>query len=247
MDKNNKKKIIIYSSVACLAIMGTVTVSLLVNKPKMLADTNDKSNLTSVEIAEENIQKTDLSKTFYIKSEYSLDEEPTIENLYKNADIVLIGTFDSDIKTYTNGVNINTKTEFKTSEVVKNNSKFNVSDNVVVDRIGGTMKLSDYMENNITIRNDEFTDIPVNDRDKYYVVQEFAPNDNLNFASIKNNDSMSNYIIFLNYIEEEDKLMLNSAYYGMREIKDNKVYNYDTKQFIEINNNNISKAIQNIK
>ena len=55
------------------------------------------------------------------------------------------------------------------------------------------------------------------------------------------------YIIFLNYIEEEDKLMLNSAYYGMREIENNKVYNYDTKQFTEVTNSNISKAIKNIK
>ena len=250
MNKNNKRNIIIYSSVACLAIIGTITVSLLTNSPKKIADTNNNFNSVNIEVTEKGLDEIDSNKIFYIKSEFSFEEEPTIENLYKNADIVLIGTFENDIETYTSGVNISTKTKFKTSEVIKNKSKFNVEDNVIIDRLGGTMKLSDYMKDNITIRDDEFTDIPINERSDYYVVQEFAPNDKLNFESSKMDNSIGDnkqYIIFLNYIEEEDKLMLNSAYYGMREIENNKVYNYDTKQFTEVTNSNISKAIKNIK
>ena len=40
--------------------------------------------------------------------------------------------------------------------------------------------------------------------------------------------------------------MPNSLYYGIRKIKDNKVYNYDTKNYKKINHEKIKQALNEI-
>ena len=154
--------------------------------------------------------------------------EPSIENLYKNADIVLIGTFDSNLDMYADGFLIYTETKFNTSKVLKNETNISVNESVVFERIGGVMTLDKFMENNDEIREDEFVNIPENERNEYYIVQEYAPDNKLDFS---NANKDTKYVIFLNY--NSDKLTLNSMYYGIREINsDNQVYDYDTNTFI---------------
>lgn len=220
----NKKGIILFSSIACLTIIGISANSLLSNNSKTIASNDNNLDIAKVV----NNVNVDNDKTFHIRSEFSFEYEPTIENLYKNADVVIIGTFDSNLKTYVDGVNIHTQTKFNTSKVLKNETKLEVKENVTFDRIGGIMTLSDYMKNNNTIRKDEFTDISEKARNDYYVVQEFAPDNKLDFAS---SNDQNNYIIFLSYSDEV--LMLNSSYYGMRRINEiNQIYDYDTKKYI---------------
>ena len=187
----------------------------------------------------------DDEKVFYEKTktseELSFEYEPTIENLYKNADIVVIGTYNSDEKMYKDGTNIYTKTKFDVSKIIKNTTKFDVSKEVVFDRQGGVLTLDEYLKNNMAIKKGEFKDIKEEDRKDYYIIQEYGQENILDFT--KEKDNLNKYIIFLNYIEEEDKLMLNSTYYGIREIKENKVYDYDISGFTQIENKDIYQAI----
>lgn len=238
----NKKHIIFLSAIIGSTIIGVTVISLISNNHKRITSANTKLNIVEEKTADQYIDEINSEKVFYMKSEYSFEYKPTIENMYNMSDIVLIGTHNDDIETYADGVDITTRTKFDTLKVLKNEININVKDSVTFDRIGGTMKLSDYMKGNKTIRTDEFTNIPIGDRSDYYVVEEFSPNNELSFSSAKATKH-DKYIIFLNYSEEENKLMLNSAYYGMRKIDGDEVYDYDTKQFIKVTNNEINKVL----
>ena len=157
--------------------------------------------------------------------------EPSIENLYKYADIVLIGSFDCNIKSFVNLIEIYTETKFNTIQVLKNETDIDVSQSVVFNRCGGIMTLDKYMADNDTIRPDEFTDIPEDERDEYYVIHSYGPNNKLDFSS---SDKNKKYILFL--YSDNDILGLNSSYHGIREINsNNQVYDYDTDTFIDCN------------
>ena len=247
--KKIKNRKIIYGVLSTCALFMLCGVLAVTNIPsKQLADYNatKDSNATLIET---NIQdkdttnnslsiasiteKIDGDKIIDINSTGTesacFDYEPNIENLYKNADIVLIGTFDSNIRIYTDGINIRTETKFNTSNVLKNNTNISVNKSVVFDRIGGVMTLEKYMENNNEIRADEYTDIPEKERSEYYVIQHYAPNNKLNLSE---SDKTTKYVLFLNY--NNNQLMPNYMYYGIRELNsDNQIYDYDTNGFID--------------
>ena len=240
MKKGRNKKIIygILSTCALFMICGVITIT---NIPtKQLAEQNVTYNETNIQGENNNsilsiadiTEKIDSDKIIYKnqnKEQASFEYKPSIENLYKNSDIVLIGTFDSNINVYADGILIHTETKFNTSKVLKNETSISVNDNVLFDRIGGVMTLDKYMKDNDEIRPDEFVNIPKNERSEYYVVQEYAPDNKLDFS---NSDKNTKYVIFLNW--RNNKFQVNSLYYGIREINsDNQVYDYDTDMFID--------------
>ena len=240
MKKGRNKKIIygMLSTSALFMICGVIAIT---NIPAtQVADHNTTSIETNIQEENNNsilsiadiTEKIDSDKIIDITS--TEDEsacfayEPNIENLYKNADIVLIGTFDSNIRMYADGFLIRTETKFNTLEVLKNETDISVNESVIFDRIGGTMTLDKFMEGNNEIRPDEFTNIPEEERSEYYIIQNYAPDNKLDFTEA---DKNTKYVIFLNY--NDDRLGLNSLYYGIRELNsDNQVYDYDTDTFI---------------
>ena len=241
MKKGRNKNIIygILSTCALFMICGVITIT---NIPAtQLADHNTTSIETNIQVENNNsilsiadiTEKIDSDKIKDITSEENENAcfayEPNIENLYKNADIVLIGTFDSNIKTYADGFLIRTETKFNTLKVLKNETEISVNESVIFDRIGGTMTLDKFIENNNEIRPDEFTNIPEEERSEYYIIQNYGPDNKLDFTET---DKNTKYVIFLNY--NDDRLGLNSLYYGIRELNlDNQVYDYDTDTFID--------------
>lgn len=246
MKKAKNKKILygVLSTCALFMLCGAIAVT---NVPsKQLADYNgtkdDNTNL--IETSTQDKETTDNSLSIVDITEKidddkiidvtstetaSFEYEPNIENLYKNADIVLIGTFDSNIRMYADGFLIRTETKFNTLEVLKNETDISVDESVIFDRVGGVMTLDKYMENNNEIRADEYADIPEKERSEYYVVQNYAPYNKLDFPK---SDKTTRYIIFLNY--SDNRIMPNSMYYGIRELNsDNQIYDYDTNSFID--------------
>ncbi len=250
--KNSRNKKIAYgilSTCALFIICGVITITNIPSKELANINTTKNDNIhtdssnfieTDIQDTEKNIfsiaeitEKIDSDKIIYETSDEMENAcfayEPNIENLYKNADVVLIGTFDSNLNMYADGFLIRTETKFNTSKVLKNETDISVNESVVFERIGGVMTLDKFMENNDEIREDEFINIPENERSEYYIVQEYAPDNRLDFS---NADKDTKYVIFLNY--NSDKLTLNSMYYGIREINsDNQVYDYDTNTFID--------------
>jgi len=244
-NMKNKKNIITIICIIILAITIAVLLasfkfhnSVLNNSEKGRSSTKEieinasPENLTIAKVLKENKE----DKVFYVTSEYALGLEPTLDYLYKKSDIIVVGTFEKDSKSYVSEGTIRTKTTFNTVKVLKNDSKTDVSETVTFERLGGVMNLSDYLMNNISVRKDEFTNIDKNARSSYYVVQEFAPNNQLNFADTIGNKE---YLLFLSYCD--GVLMPNSVHYGIREISKDKVYDYDSKTYIDSKINEYSK------
>lgn len=154
----------------------------------------------------------------------------------------MIGKYNSYEKIYTDDINIYTTTKFDVIKTIKNTTEFDISKEVVFERNGGALTLDRFTKSSQAIRAGKSKDIEEDIKD-YYVIQEYDPENMLDFESKKNSGDI--YIIFLNYAKE-DKLMPNSLYYGIRKIKDNKVYNYDTKNYEKINHEKIKQALNEI-
>lgn len=201
---------------------------------------NDNINLTIAKV----LQQVDKDKIFYeeetVSQNTSFAYRPTIENLYKNADVVIIGKYNSDIKTYAKGINIYTQTKFNVTQVIKNTTKFNLGKSITFDRTGGVMTLDKYINNNSTIIDGKFTEIDSIDRKNYYVIQEYGPENTLDFTETSNKSK--EYMLFLDYTNDQFGTCIK--YYGIREINNNKIYDYSTNNYIETDNEVISKALK---
>lgn len=188
------------------------------------------TNLTISEVQ----QKVAKNKIFYYDEGSAvscLEYEPNIENLYKYSDIVVTGKYDLDLSTYADGLMIWTETKFNVSKIIKNTTNLDVSKTVVFRRSGGVLSLDKYMKNNPTVSEYEFRDIKVNDRKNYYIIQSYGPMNKLDFTKTKGESN--EYMLFL--CLSDNQLGLNTGYYGMREIQNNKLYDYNTKTYVEIN------------
>lgn len=255
-DLRNKKilyKIVPTCSCVILAIFCVVILNhtnleqqeaKLKNEVIMQNDSENKvitANKTENISIAETLEKVEKGKIFYEKTNLKgamLGYRPTIENLYKHSNIIVVGKYESDIDTYADGILIWTKTKFKVLNVIKNTTESEISEDIVIDRTGGVLTLDKYMDNNPTIREDEFTDIAEEDRKNYYVIQEFAPDNKLDLA--KQGDS-TEYVLFLHL--DDNKITLCTSYYGMREIKGNLLYDYDTNEYISVENSEINEIL----
>ncbi|HIS87143.1 MAG TPA: hypothetical protein IAB49_03305 [Candidatus Caccenecus avistercoris] len=223
----SRKKILVLGIVILLVLIaipvGIKTFSKKENNDITEKEVQQNKTYTTIEELLENVEDDHL---YTISSEYSFAFEPTPETLYEESDVVLIGTFNKNLKTYSEKERIKTSTLFNVSEVLKNNSeKTTLSTNVTIERTGGLMDLQQFIsENQNTLREDEFKDVAVNQRKNYYILQEFGPNNLLDF-----NNSSDEYILFLTYVD--GKLMPMCEYYGIRKVENNKIYNYDTKAY----------------
>lgn len=225
-----KNKKVIGISIAIVIIIATaIIVTKLTSQSTKISNKNEIEekieNNKSLDIAEikENVED---NKIFYIHGEGMFIYEPTIENLYKNSDIVMVGTFSENVKTYVPGISIHTKVKFNKKEVLKNTSNIEIKEDVTFDMLGGAVTLSEYMKDNPTIKDGEFENIPTKERGSYYVVQEYAPNNKLSLAS----NSTDEYVLFLSVRDGE--LYANTSHYGVRKIEQDKIYDYDTNQYI---------------
>lgn len=237
--KNSKNKKIITGFLSTCALFIICGIVMVTNLPsKELANLNNREE-ENINVQKDNLSITktlasiDKDKIVSYKNEKSENTsfmyKPNVENLYKYADIVIIGSFDSNINSFVDGVEIYTETKFNTIQVLKNVTELDVSKDVIFNRCGGIMTLDKYMADNDTIRPDEFTNIPENERNEYYVIHSYGPDNKLDFSS---SDKNRKYILFLNL--NNGRLGLNSSYYGIREINsNNQVYDYDTDTFID--------------
>ena len=228
----NKKIIsILFISLLLIAITVFIINSKFNNYETSIASQQDDSIIEdnkclSISEIKKNI---DSDKIFYIYGEGMFIYEPTIENLYENADLVMIGKFNKNVETYVPGVSIHTKIQFDTVKILKNTSDVNVDDNVIVDTLGGAVTLSEYMNNNHTVKDGEFENVSPKERSNYYVIQEYAPEDKLDFSSNNNNE----YLLFLGL--RDGQFYASASYYGIRKINNNTIFDYDTNKYVTSN------------
>lgn len=236
MIKSKRIYIIIGSFIVISSlVVGGLAIKIYQNKSTSMAAIENKLSI----IEADNVGSITEDKKIYITSEYMFAYRPTVEKLYKNADVVVIGKYNSDLNTSVKGINISTETQFNVSKVIKNTTKLDVNKSVIFNRSGGTVSLDKYMDNNSTIKEGEFENIKANERKKYYVIQEYGPENKLDFSKAR--AKSSEYILFLKLTD--GKLNSCASYHGIKEIQDSKVYDYDFEKFIEIDNTDINKAL----
>lgn len=208
--------LLVVMGVGLLSLRGLVEYNSKTNEKFKENETNFENTNLNIDLA--NIPE---DKKIYINSESAFYYEPNIENLYKYADLIIVGSFSKITGTVVDIDRIETKSEFNINKILKNNLNADIKDSLNIKILGGAMPLPEYLEKSEnTLSN--FSNIKEADRSQYYVIQQ-APN--LNLAKGKE------YLLFLNF--RNDELGLNSLYYGIREIQDGKIYDYNSKEFIE--------------
>lgn len=239
-----KKKTILIGSLATISCVIIIGASAKMLHTPDIDLASSSSNFIEEKINEnDNVQEIAEDKKIYIDTELMLAFEPTIENLYKNSDIIVVGTYNSSGETYTDGSNIRTETKFNVDKVIKNTTNIDVDSEVMFSRTGGTLTLDKYLESNPMMKKGAFEDIKETERKDYYVIQDYGPDDKLDFSKANNNSDT--YILFLSY--KEEKITPCCSYNGIRQIQTDKVYNYDTKKFESVEEEKINEALKEIK
>lgn len=182
---------------------------------------NNKNDYTNSETID--ISKIDEDKIINTISNYEFLYEPTIENLYENSPIVLIATFDKDLKTYSDNGIIRTNSMFNTIKVIKNTSDKDVSKNVTIKANGGIMNLKTYLDSPGAhdILKEKNLDIKSESLEEYYI------NDPIPYTL----DNNKEYLLFIDIYKDE--LYPSEIYHGIKEIKDKKAYDYFTKSYVK--------------
>lgn len=172
-----KKKIIIFGSLAVALTIGGVCGYHLLSTNNQ--DVNNNSNVNN-----ENTNDNDLffnigdipeENKYYLKTDFALTYEPTIDYLTENADLIVVGSFNKNIDSYVSGANIFTSTLIDVDKVIKNDTDLNITDNLTFERMGGVVTLEEYVDDNETVKPNEFADIDKDEMKNYYVIQDTEP------------------------------------------------------------------------
>lgn len=163
-----------------------------------------------------------------IDSSYSLLYEPTIENLYENSSIVLIASFESELDTYVEGTIIRTDVKFKPLKIIKNSQNINIEKEIIVRTNGGTVPISLFEKSEKSLaKNKKVVKKFVYEKNKRKETRETFLESTPSYT-LKDN---TKYLLFLNIYNKDFYPSL--IYHGIKEIQNNKVYNYLNKTFEE--------------
>lgn len=161
----------------------------------------------------------------------------SVEDLYENADLVIIGTYKETKNTYyakDYGRLISTGV-VEAETVVKGNL---IDMNFEIEYYGGIMSVSDFINQN----GKEVTKQFVSDNLEEQEVKE-------RYIGEKSGTSVNareghKYLMFLNYDKDTDHYFVGSDGYGMREVNnEGKVWNIDSSKYEQINFENIENII----
>lgn len=212
------KKIIIGSVVAASVILGTfTTVSLLSSNDVNNQNVQVQDNSYSNNVESEQVKRIDIEGNFMFGS------EPTLEFLTKDADIIAIVSVN-DLNSYITGRDIYTNINFNVKELIKSDSSRITQDRLTVKQIGGKVTVEEMRKN-----------LSAEDLAKYGIDKNESARSIVYFDTSKgllDIKKSKEYLVFLNY-EDDGTLMFNSLSYGIREIQNNKVFDYDTQKYVE--------------
>ncbi|MGE5456550.1 MAG: hypothetical protein ACM3O4_05570 [Ignavibacteriales bacterium] len=150
----------------------------------------------------------------------------SIEDLYKSADLVFIGTKNKDNKTFV-GINglIITESNCNVKEIIKGTYYNN---NININYYGGTIRLDEYI-NSLSeeqIRKKGFNEFDIETRKTKLVGYPLSK------TSVLFENNIIEYMIFVNYDQERNMYFVMSDAYGVRKINEvGKVYNLDKEMF----------------
>lgn len=147
------------------------------------------------------------------------------DDLYKNADLVIIANYNCDNKNYIgNNQSIITEASFDVQKVIKGEYKNN---KININYYGGSVPLSDYIKclSSEQMKKRGLDTLTEEETHKGRVTQVV---DKSQIEAKKD----ENYLIFLSYDKENDIYFVLADGYGMRKLsEDNKIFNSDTNSY----------------
>lgn len=195
-------------------------------------DQESKKNAANYYAYNNNKDDENYNYTLYSTTDY-IATKP--EEIYKYADLVIIGNYKSNNKCYMgNAQAVVTESVFNVKKVIKGNYN---KDEININYYGGTVCLDDYIKclSEAQIRKRELNNLTEKQRKSGTVSYDVGK------TKVDISENNEDYLIFLSYDEKSNIYFVLADGYGMRKISnDNKIYNLDTKKY-ENNFNEISK------
>lgn len=197
-------------------LFATVYGFIRLNKNDNIMISDNRNNELSNTTIEEKLETTH-EYPIAMTADYAIGTWP--EELYKHADLVIIGKYVKNNKCFAKKLGmIVTESEFKVSKVLKGNYSL---PKINLNYYGGTVPLKEYINSLVHSQiikrgYDKLTEAEIDGK-------------TMENAGLKVY-SDAEYVIFLSY-DETDGYFVMCDGYGMREVKGGKIYNLDTKTF----------------
>jgi hypothetical protein len=185
---------------------------------------NDKSTTTDLQSKSASIETKKADFVIGRNADYVSTSVP---DLYKGADLVIVGNYVKDKSTYVfeNSL-IVTKSEFNVKEIKKGSYD---KSQIVIDYYGGEMSIGKYMEklDKETLKKSGYDKLTESEKKEKKIKME-------GLQAFANPNKTSDFLIFLSFSKEKNMYFVMSDGYGMREMKNAKAFNVDTKSYEEV-------------
>lgn len=221
-----KKKIII--SISLFVIIGITSFEIqnLLSKTDNLPLNADLNDVTSEKIQEQkdntNAKDIEEERRISIGENAFFANEPTLEYLKESSDIIAIASIE-DSEAFMEDKVVYSNLNLKIHKMIKSDTHSNTK-NLKVRKLGGKISIGEMKKN---LSAEEYSKYGFEENESERTILYFdISNGSLDMRSTKE------YLVFLEY-RDNGELVLNSLNYGIREIQDNKVFDYDTNSYIE--------------
>lgn len=221
-----KKKIII--SISLFVIIGITSFEIqnLLSKTDNLPLNADLNDVTSEKIQEQkdntNAKDIEEERRISIGENAFFANEPTLEYLKESSDIIAIASIE-DSEAFMEDKVVYSNLNLKIHKMIKSDTHSNTK-NLKVRKLGGKISIGEMKKN---LSAEEYSKYGFEENESERTILYFdISNGWLDMRSTKE------YLVFLEY-RDNGELVLNSLNYGIREIQDNKVFDYDTNSYIE--------------
>ena len=216
--KKNKFMLIISIFLVFLVTIGITTYL-------NLRDTSNKNVNMNQNVYEDIVD--DKENIINIEFQPFYGHEPNLEFLTNEANLIVSGTIDtSSLESVVENTFIYTNMDIHVIKVYKNSisHKYNDFNVLNIKTLGGKLSAKDYIK---SLDDSEKTKYSLTEEElEKYSFSLDSSNGKLNYK-----EENTEYLFFLNYIN--GNLVPNSNHYGIRKIKETKVYDYETDSYIE--------------
>lgn len=232
IEKDKQKSLKLFYGILSLSVLiiSFVFLNYFNSYNNLNNNSNNNSNSNNSNNSNDNNSQSEIIYEITKSADYVAT---SIEDLYKNADLVFIGSRNRDNKTFV-GINglIITESNCNVKKIIKGNYN---DLTININYYGGTIKLDEYMN---SFSEEQILKKGLNEFDTETRKTKFVGY-SLSKTSVLFENNIFEYLIFVNYDQERNMYFVMSDAYGVRKINEvGKAYNLDKEMFETINFDN---------
>ncbi len=216
-----KKKIIFGTLLFGLLFISSFGIEKLMNNSNN--NTQENKVEKNKDESELDIQDVKEEKIIPISGNAYFLNEPTLEYLKESSDIIAIASIE-DSEAFMEDKVVYSNLNLKVKKVIKSDHTRSNIENLKVRQLGGKISIGEMKKN---LSTEEYSKYGFEENESERTILYFdVSNGTLDMRNTKE------YLVFLDY-NDNGELTFNSLNYGIREIQDSKIFDYDTNSFIE--------------